>query len=96
MFLGVQAEVSNFNEEEKSFSLLIPENPLAEYVILPQQHNKLWYSNVICGVIRGALEMLNMKTNVFFVKDNLKGHQMNEIKVELKEIVKDKYEDEDN
>ena len=40
--------------------------------------------------------MLNMKTNVYFVKDNLRGHQMNEIKVELKEIVKDKYEDDDN
>jgi len=53
MFLGVQAEVSNFNDEEKSFSLILTENPLAEYVILPQQHRELWYSNVICGVIRG-------------------------------------------
>jgi len=96
MFLGVQAEVSNFNDEEKSFSLILTENPLAEYVILPQQHRELWYSNVICGVIRGALEMLNMKTNVYFVKDNLRGHNMNEIRVELKEIVKDKYEDDDN
>ena len=74
----------------------LTENPLAEYVILPQQHRELWYSNVICGVIRGALEMLNMKTNVYFVKDNLRGHNMNEIRVELKEIVKDKYEDDDN
>jgi len=50
---------------------------------------------VLCGVIRGALEMLNMKTNVYFVKDNLRGHNVNEIRVELKEIVKDKYEEED-
>ena len=95
MFLGVNAEIQNFDEENKSFSLILPDNPLAEYVILPIQHNKLWYSNVLCGVIRGSLDMLNMKTNVFFRKDNLRGHEINEIRVELKEIVKDRYEDED-
>ena len=95
MFLGVQAEIQNFDEEQKTFSLVLPENPLAEFVILPIQHNKLWYSNVLCGVIRGALEMLNMKVNCFFVKDHLRGHDINEIRVELKEIVKDRYEEED-
>ena len=95
MFLGVTAEVAHFDQDGKSFSLILPENPLSDFVILPIQYQKLWYSNVLCGVIRGALDMLNMKVNVYFKKDVLKGHDSNEIRVELKEIVKDKYEDDD-
>ena len=40
--------------------------------------------------------MMNMKVNVYFKKDILKGHDCNEIRVELKEIVKDRYEDDEN
>lgn len=71
----------NYDKESREFSLLIPENPLADFVILPTQYKKLWYSNIICGVIRGALDMLNMKVNVFFVKDTLRGQETNEIRV---------------
>jgi len=39
--------------------------------------------------------MLNMKVNVYFKKDTLRGHDCNEIRVELKEIVKDRYEEDD-
>ena len=95
MFLGVQAEVTNFDTEGKAFSLILNENPLADFVILPLQYQKLWYSNVICGIIRGALEMVNMKVNAYFKKDVLRGHDSNEIRVELKEIVQDKYEDDE-
>lgn len=46
-----------------SFSLslifnVLEDNPLIEFVELPEQYNKLWYSNILCGVIRGALEMV--------------------------------------
>ena len=34
------------------------ENPLAEFVELPPQYQGLNYSNLLCGVIRGALEMV--------------------------------------
>lgn len=42
------------------FSLTFDENPLAEFVELPEDalQGRLWYSNVLCGVIRGALEMV--------------------------------------
>jgi hypothetical protein len=85
MFLGVTAEVANFDVEAKAFSLIIRENP-----------NKLWYSNILCGVIRGALEMVNMKVAAYFRKDILRGHDCTELRVELKEIVKDKYEEDDD
>ncbi len=42
------------------FTLTFDENPLAEFVELPEEvlNGGLWYSNVLCGVIRGALEMV--------------------------------------
>ncbi len=39
--------------------------------------------------------MVNMKVNVYFKKDVLRGNDSNEIRVELKEIVKDRYEEDD-
>ena len=97
MFLGVTAEVVNFDSENKAFSLILRENPLADFVILPAAYsNKLWYSNILCGVIRGSLEMLNMKVNAYFKKDILRGHDCTEIRVELKEIIKDKYEEDED
>lgn len=95
MFLGITAEIANFEQDGKAFSLIINENPLADFVVLPLQYQKLWYSNVLCGVIRGSLDMLNMKVNVYFRKDVLRGHDQNEIRVELKEIVKDRYEEDE-
>jgi len=40
--------------------LIFDENPLAEFVELPEDSamSELWYSNILCGVIRGALEMV--------------------------------------
>ncbi len=52
--------------------------------------SKLWYTNIICGIIRGALEMINVKVKAYFIKDILRGDSETEIRVELIEIVKDK------
>ncbi|KAF9052913.1 transport protein particle complex subunit [Panaeolus papilionaceus] len=43
-----------------SFTLTLDENPLADFVELPEEalEGGLWFSNVLCGVIRGALEMV--------------------------------------
>lgn len=34
------------------------DNPLNDFVELPEGCSKLKYSNIICGVIRGALDMV--------------------------------------
>jgi trafficking protein particle complex subunit 3 len=41
------------------FTLTIDENPLAEFVELPEEaiEGGLWFSNVLCGVLRGALDV---------------------------------------
>lgn len=41
-------------------SILIEENPLTEFVELPDTYAGLHYCNVLCGVIRGALEMVRV------------------------------------
>lgn len=45
------------------------ENPLATNVILPDEYKDLDYSNMICGMIRGSLEAVNMRVKCFFLKD---------------------------
>ncbi|MBQ3889096.1 MAG: hypothetical protein II738_05050, partial [Clostridia bacterium] len=37
-----------------------------------------WYSNMICGVIRGALEAINIKVECKYNQDTLKGSEKNE------------------
>ena len=50
----------------------------------------------MCGVIRGALEMVNMRVVCSFMKDQLCGDASTDIRVELKEIIKERYEDDDD
>ena len=56
MFLNVSCEVIDITSD--SFSLQFLENPLNDFVELPEEYNELCYSNLLCGVIRGAFEML--------------------------------------
>ena len=84
----------------------------AECVELPPQHSQLLYSNVLCGVIRGALEMVRvqpgrpspwfsknvspyrlsqvqLRVECRFVRDVLRGDDVNEVRCELKEVLED-------
>lgn len=51
--------MSNWSPDSKQFSLTFEENPLADFVELPddgKSQDELWFSNILCGVLRGALE----------------------------------------
>lgn len=85
MFLNLTANVDNVvsTAEQEAYSLLFEDNPLNGFTELPdgaiRQH--LWYSNVLCGVVRGALELVQIKVRVSFVRDTLRGDPVNEIRV---------------
>lgn len=58
MFLGVTATVTNWDAEGTSCSLVLEDNPLVDFVELPDTCQGLSYCNILSGVIRGALEMV--------------------------------------
>ena len=77
--------------------LVIKDNPLSDFVMLPQGYkNSLWYSNILCGLIIGSLEMVNIRVTATFAKDVLRGDDSTEIKVTLIEILKDVYVNDDD
>ncbi len=58
MYLGITPSVTNWSPAGDEFSLILESNPLVDFVELPDNHNNLVYSNLLCGVLRGALEMV--------------------------------------
>lgn len=92
MFLGIQPTVTSWNSSFDEFSLILDPNPLTEFVELPDDGklDGLCYSQVICGAIRGALEMVQLKVECTVKSDQLKGDiTSTEIRVKFKEIIED-------
>lgn len=58
MFLGVTASVTNWDAEGTCCSLVLEDNPLVDFVELPDTCQGLYYCNILSGVVRGALEMV--------------------------------------
>jgi hypothetical protein len=69
MFLNISPTVANWSPDSKEFSLIFDENPLAEFVELTPAQDGLYYSNILCGVIRGALEMVLMQVSLVILTE---------------------------
>jgi hypothetical protein len=94
MYLGISCDVLVYSDKE--YGLIFSDNPLNDFVELPEKYNGLWYSNIICGIIRGALEAINIRVECKYNKDVLKGNDTNEIRVKLIEIIEEKFIDEES
>ncbi len=68
MFLGITCEtILPADKNDQYYSLLFAENPLIDYVELPNHLKDLSFSNIICGAIRGALEaVINLALTYIF------------------------------
>lgn len=64
MFLGVTASVTNWDAEGTTCSLILEDNPLVDFVELPDTCQGLHYCNILSGVVRGALEMVSILRSV--------------------------------
>tara|TARA_B110000977_G_scaffold109259_1_gene142129 strand:+ start:5965 stop:6564 length:600 start_codon:yes stop_codon:yes gene_type:complete len=98
MFLGLTCVVSGWNEEftecEINFEHL---NPFCEFVQLPERfiNEKLKYSQLLCGVIRGALQSIGMRVTCEFQQDQLLGDANFTMRLKFVENVEDEYPFED-
>lgn len=88
-FLGITPQVTNWSPAGDEFSLIFDSNPLAEFVELPEGHNNLWYSSILAGVIKGALEMVQMEVDAGFVQDVLRGDSITEMRVRFVKRLED-------
>ena len=64
MFLGVSAVLEAWAPDGSACTLRLADNPLADFVELPPTYSELRYSSLLCGVIRGALEMVRAAPRV--------------------------------
>ncbi|KAH7121957.1 NO signaling/Golgi transport ligand-binding domain-containing protein [Dactylonectria estremocensis] len=99
IFLNITPQVTNWTSDNNQFSLVFDENPLADFVELPDDgraQDQLWYSNILCGVLRGALEMVQMQVEAHFISDILRGNDSTEMRVSLIRYIDDELPPEDD
>ncbi|XP_065174866.1 trafficking protein particle complex subunit 3-like [Sycon ciliatum] len=89
MYLGVSPTIGNWSASGDEFSLILDSNPLTEFVEIPDERRTLLYSNVLCGALRGALEMVYMEVEVKFVQDSLCGDDTTEIRLKFVKRLED-------
>uniref|UniRef100_A0A4X2K1L3 Trafficking protein particle complex 3 n=1 Tax=Vombatus ursinus TaxID=29139 RepID=A0A4X2K1L3_VOMUR len=71
------------------FSQILENNSLVHFVELPDNHSFLIHSNLFCGVLRGALEMVQLAVGVKFIQDILKGDEVTEIRMRFIRWIED-------
>lgn len=99
IFLNVTPQVTNWTNDNNQFSLVFDENPFADFVELPDDgraQDELWYSNILCGVLRGALEMVQMQVEAHFISDVLRGNDTTEMRVSLIRYIDDELPPDDD
>ena len=69
MYLGVSPVVTSWSGANDEFSLMFDQNPLSEFVELPESCINLKYCNLMCGIIRGACEMVFLYRKISIVSD---------------------------
>ncbi|KAK2197308.1 bifunctional Bet3 family/NO signaling-Golgi transport ligand-binding domain superfamily/Transport protein particle (TRAPP) component [Babesia duncani] len=95
VFLGISGDTVAIDAEQNHYHIIFHENPLDQFVYIPEHLSDLNYSNLICGVIMGALEQLQMKVSCHFVKDMLKKDDVYEISIKLEEVIKETFSDDE-
>ncbi|KAL5055138.1 hypothetical protein RYX36_035820 [Vicia faba] len=91
MFLGVTASVTNWDAEGTCCSIVLEDNPLVDFVELPENYQGLYYCDILSGVVRGALDMVSMKAEVTWLRDALRGDDVFELQVKLLKQVPEEY-----
>ena len=92
-YLGI---IGNYNQAgEKEFHLKFSQNPISLFVELPESLDGLCYSNIICGTMRGMLEVSGFEVKCEFAKDKMKGDDINDMKIELVKYIEERFIDDE-
>lgn len=83
MYLNVQPAITNWSAANDEFSLMFDNNPLTEFTELPADLTNLRYCGILSGCIRGALEMVQLEVQCWFVQDQLKGDSNTELRIKF-------------
>ncbi|XP_072355537.1 trafficking protein particle complex subunit 3-like isoform X1 [Scyliorhinus torazame] len=83
MYLGVTPRVTFWNQAGDDCSLFLEKNPLRGYVEIPEKHSNLLYSNMICGILRGALKMVRLQVDIQLLHDSVNDDKVTEIRMKL-------------
>uniref|UniRef100_A0A0A9YQE0 Trafficking protein particle complex subunit n=1 Tax=Lygus hesperus TaxID=30085 RepID=A0A0A9YQE0_LYGHE len=89
IYLGITPDITNWSPSGDEFSLQFESNPLTEFVELPDHCIGLKYCNVLTGVLRGAMEMVQMDISSVFVRDHLKGDSCTELRIKFIKRIED-------
>ncbi|POY76044.1 hypothetical protein BMF94_0767 [Rhodotorula taiwanensis] len=81
----VQHPAAAPSQPQPAFSLVFDENPLTDFVELPEEAVKggLVYCKILEGVVRGAMEMVQTSVEARIVSDVLRGDDKTELRVTL-------------
>ena len=63
-FPGVTTSVANWDADVTECSIILEDNTLVDFVELLETCQGLYYCNVLCGFIRGALEMVRVQLRI--------------------------------
>lgn len=89
MYLGVSPTITNWSVNNEEFSLIFDQNPMTEFVELPENLLQLKYCNLMCGIIRGACEMVQLEVSTYFIQDSLKGDPTTELRIKFVKKLED-------
>lgn len=92
-YLNIRVDTITYSSKE--YGLTFVDNPLNDFVELPDKYQDLWYLNILCGVIRGVFESINIRVECKYNKDTLKGHDKNEVRVKLIGVIEEKLAEEE-
>ena len=95
MFLGCVADIVRVRDDGRECAMILRQNPLIDMVELPAELSGLNYHSIICGCIRGALEAVNLHCEVVVSRDELRGANETELRLTLKQIIAETYNDDE-
>jgi trafficking protein particle complex subunit 3 len=88
MFLGMSCE-AKWKEQGQSFVIHFVENPFTIFVEPPEEYLDLEYNQLIAGMCRGMLEVLQLDCNASVSKSMLKGDELYELTIELNQVLQE-------